>query len=185
MRTALLSLSALFVLFFAGSFAITFVASDAITRRAQDFVIDQTQKYADPLVRLAEQGINVPGLDRGLDPIIIETVRREIADYRADQRAYIAKVVADDQLPVARPGKDFLLKDRLLFWKSEIRLYFDRTLNRLLADLRIFFGSNLVAALLTLVCSWQGRADRLPRLMLICGLLLASMAFSTYMYVDS
>jgi hypothetical protein len=185
MRAALLSLSVLFALVFTGSFAATFFARDSITRRAEDFVIERTKTYADPLVEIAEQGIQVPGLNRALDPRIIETVRREIAEYREDPRAYIAKLVADKQLPVADPGKNAALKDKLLFWKSEIRMYLEKTLNRLLLDLRIFFGSNLVAALLALVCAWRGRADRLPRLLLVCGLLLASVAFSAYMYVDS
>jgi hypothetical protein len=184
MRTALLSLSALFALFFAVSFALTFFARDAVTRRAEEFVIDRTKAYADPLVGIAEQGIQVPGIDRVLDPRIIETIRREVTEYREDPRAYIAKLVADEQLP-AKPGMDRDFQAKLLHWKSEIREYFHKTLNGLLFDLRIFLGSNLVAALAALVCAWRGRADRLPRLLLVCGLLLASVAFSAYMYVDS
>jgi hypothetical protein len=185
MRAALLWLSTIFALFFAGSFAATFFARDAITRMAQDFVIDRTKAYADPLVGIVEEGINAPALNRALDPRIIEMVRAEVAEYREEPRAYIAKLVADKQLPVANSGQVADLKAKLLFWKSEIRDYFEKTLNRLLFDLRIFFGSNLVAALVALVCAWRGRADRLPRLLLVCGLLLASVVFSAYMYVDS
>jgi hypothetical protein len=152
---------------------------------AEDFVIDRTKAYADPLVGIVEEGINIPGLNRALDPRIIETVRGEVAEYRREPRAYIATLVADKQLPAANPGNPGDFNAKLLFWKSEIREHFEKTLNRLLFDLRIFFGSNLVAALVALVCAWRGRTDRLPRLLLVCGLLLASVAFSTYMYVDS
>jgi len=185
MRTSLIWLSAVFTIFFAVSFAFTFFNRNAVMHRAEDFVIDRTKAYADPLVGIAEQGIQVPGIERVLDPRIIEEIRREVTEYRDDPRAYIAKLVADQQFPLAKPGNEGDLKAKLLSWKSEIRAYFETTLNRLVLDLRIFLGSNLVASLVALVCAWRGRPDRLPRLLLVCGLLIASVLFSTYMYVDS
>ena len=185
MRTALLCLSAVLALFFAVSFLMTFFARDYVTGLAEDFVIDRTQKFADPLVAIAEQGIKVPGLNRPQDAELIENVRRETAEYRQDPRAYIANLVAEGgQAKVADPGKNAALKDTVLFWKSEIREYFQKTLKNLLFDLRIFFGSNLVAALLAFVFAWSARADRLPRLLIVCGLLLASVVYSSFIYFD-
>jgi hypothetical protein len=185
LRAALLIVSGLAAAVFAAAFAATFFAKGHITRLAEDYVIDRTRTHVDPLVRITEQGLRAPGAKLVLNDEQLQAARREVAEYRQDPRAYIAKLVAEDGAPaVADPGPGAPLKDQVLHWKGEIRAYFGRTLDRLLFDLRIFTGSNLIAALATFGLAYAGRRDRLRRLLLVAGLLLASMAYMTYVYVD-
>jgi hypothetical protein len=185
MRTALLLISGTTGLFFAVSFALTFFARDYIHRLAQDYVIEKTHKHSDPIVNAAEQAVNVPAIKLILNDEELDVVRAEIAKYREDPRAYIVKLVVGDGRKVVAADKKAPLKERVLQWKQQIREYFDNTLDRLLRDLRIFFGSNLVAATLAFVLAWRGRPERLRILMVASCLLLICMGFGIYMYIDS
>jgi hypothetical protein len=186
MRTALLVAGGLLAAAFAAAFGATFFARGHITRLAEDYVIDRTQKYADPLIGLAEEGLRLPGKKPvGRDAEAVEALRADVAEYRRDPRAYITRLVAAGGAPaVAEPGPNAAPKDQLLFWKTEVRAYFEKILDRLLFDLRIFTGSNLAAALAIFGLALAGRRDRLPRLLWAAGLLLLSLAFMTYMYID-
>jgi hypothetical protein len=186
MRTALLIISVIASLFFAVSFVLTFFAHGYIKGLAQDYVIDKTRTHAEPLVQIAEQALNARGIQLLLNEEQLQTARREIAAYRDDPRAYIAKLVAGDgrPAPAVAPGPNAPFKDQVLHWKVEIRKYFDDTLGRLLRDLRIFFGTNIVAAMLAHWFAWRARGHRSGQLLLLSGLLLASMAFGIYMYID-
>ena len=185
MRTALLIISGLAGAFFAVSFVLTFLARDFVTGLAQDFVVDRTQKYADPVVEIADQAVRAPGVKLVLNEEQIQAARKEIAAYRDDSRAYIVKLVAaDGNPPVRPPGPNAAVEERVLHWKGKVREYFDTTLARLLRDLRIFFGSNGVAAWIAFAAAWWSRPERQRGLLWICVLLLASVAFSTYMYID-
>src|SRR5687767_11694621 len=132
MRSALLFAGGLLAAFFALAFAATFFARGHITRLAEGYVIDRTQKHIDPLVRLTEEGLRVPGLKlAGRNAEAVETARQEVAEYRRDPRAYIARLVAEGGAPAAPdPGPGAPLKDQVLLWKGEIRAYFARTLDR-------------------------------------------------------
>ena len=187
MRTALLLISALAAIFFALSFLLTFFARGYLTQLAQDFVIDRTQKYADPAVATADQALKAPGIRLVLNDEQIQSARREIDAYQEEPRGYIAKLVAGDGNPppaAAPPGANAALAERVLHWKGRVRAYFDATLGRLLRDLRIFFGSNAVAAIIAFAAAWWSQPGRFRGLALVCVLLLASVAFSSYMYVD-
>jgi hypothetical protein len=187
MRVAILVLSVCIALFFAVSFGLTFFAKPYITRLAQDFIADKTQRVATPAVDHAEKALGVPRIKLVLDDKAIQTTQREIADYRRDPRAYIIRLMAAEQAPApaVAPDQAVPLKERALHWKAQIREHFERTLDRLLLDLRIFSGSNLVAALLAAWCALRAREKRVHWLIGVAALLLASMAFGIYMYVDS
>lgn len=184
MRTALLTVSGLAAVFFAASVLLTFLARNYLTGLARDFVIDRTQKYADAAVAVAEQALAAPGIRLVLDEETFQVARREVAAYRTDPRAYVADLVAAGPPPAVPPGPNAAVLDRVLHWKARVRTHFDATLGRLLRDLRIFFGSNLAAAVAAFATAWWGRPDRRRGLLVVCGLLLASVAFSAYMYVD-
>jgi hypothetical protein len=186
MRVAIVTVSACVALFFVTSLALTFLAKGYITGLAQDFVTVRTQRFAEPSVEVAEQALRAPGIKRVLDDEAIQTARQEIADYRRDPRAYIARLVAGERLPVpaVAPGQDGPLRERVLRWKVRIREHFEGTLDGLVWDLRIFSGSNLVAALIAAWCALRARERQLNWLLGVAGLLLASVAYGAYMYVD-
>jgi hypothetical protein len=72
----------------------------------------------------------------------------------------------------------------VLRWKVAIREHFARTLDRLVRDLRIFCGANLAAALMAAWCALRAGERRVHWLLGIAGLLLASVAYGAYLYVD-
>jgi hypothetical protein len=188
MRTALLVLSAAAAVFFAASFALTFLARGYITGLAADFVIDRTRRVTEPAVAAAEAGLRAPMADQLLGAEVTRTVRDEVADYRSDPRDYIARMVAGGcqagEGPAAEAGPAAPLKDRVTGWKRRVCEHFDHTLGRLLLDLRIFSGSNLAAALLAAWFAFRARPGEGGRLAVVAGLLLASVAYGAYMYVD-
>jgi hypothetical protein len=184
MRTALLIISVIASFFFAVSFVLTFFARDYMTRLAQDYVIDKTRKHVDPLVQIGEQAINARGIELLLNDEQLQIARREIAAYRDDSPAYIARLVAGDRNPAPpKPAAGFL--GEVLRWKVQIREYFDDTLSRLLRDLRIFFGTNVVAGTMAILIALRAKGNRSSQMLLLSGLLLASMAFGIYMYIDN
>lgn len=187
MRTALLVIGGITGLFFATSLALTFFAHDYLKRLAQDFVIDKTIPHSDSVVNLADEAANAPGIKRILKERELLATRNEIAEYREDPRAYVAKIVAGDVLPAVFVGQgpDALVREQVLSWKHRIHEYFDQTMNRLLRDLRIFCGTNLVAALLVFVLSCRASSERRRHLLVLSTLLLMSLAYSIYLFVDS
>ena len=184
MRTALLWVSGLAALVFAAAFLGTFLLRDHLTGLAQDFVIDRTRAHADQGVAAADRAVDFPGIRRFLKADQVETARQEIAAYRADPRGYIAGLVAGDVPAAADPGPGASVADQVLYWKGQVRRHFDRTMDRLLFDLRIFFGTNLAVALLTAACAWRARGRMFVWLVPVAVLLLVSLAFGAYMYVD-
>jgi hypothetical protein len=186
MRLPILIASGCVALFFVVSLALTFFAKGYITGLAQDFVADRIQRFAEPTVEAAELALRAPGIKQVLDDEAIETTRQEIADYRRDPRGYIARLVTGERMPAlaVAPGPDAPLKERVLRWKIRIREHFESTLGRLVGDLRIFCGSNLAAALIAAWCALSARDRQVNWLLGVAGLLLASVAYGAYMYVD-
>lgn len=184
MRTALLWVSGLAALVFAAAFLGTFLLRDYLTGLAQEFVIDRTRAYADQVVAAADRAVNVPGVQRFLKADQVDAARLEIAAYRADPRGYIAGLVAGNSPAVTDPGPGAAVADQLLYWKAQVRGHFDRTMDRLMFDLRIFFGTNLAVALVTAACAWRARGRMFVWLVPAAVLLVVSLGFSAYMYVD-
>lgn len=147
MRVATIVVSALVALFFATSLTLTFFAKEYLTGLALDFVTARTQRFAEPAVVGAEQALRAPGIKHVFDDEAIQTARQQLADYRRDPRGYIAQLVAAERLAIP-PGQVAPLKEHVLGWKIWIRGHFERTFERLIWDVRIFSGTNLVAALL-------------------------------------
>jgi hypothetical protein len=187
MRIAILILSSGVAIFFAVSLLLTFLAKDYINGLAEEFVIVLTQKYADPAVEVAEEALRSPGSKKLLGEAGHETAQEEIAEYRGDPRGYITRLVAMEPLPAPAvvPGVRAALKAHVLRWKLAVQEYFHRTLSRLIGDLRIFSGSNLVAALVAFGCALRAKDRQVNWLLGVSGLLLASVAYGAYMYVDS
>lgn len=186
MRVTILIISACVALFFLASIALTFFAKGYITSQAREFVIVRTQRLAEPAVDLAEQALRQPGIKKVLDEEAIRNAQLEIAEYRRDPRAYIAFLAAEERLafPAVSPGRNAPLVERVARWKLRVREHFEQTLDRLVRDLRIFSGSNLVAALIAACCAMRAQGRQLKWLLVVAGILLASVAFGAYMYID-
>jgi hypothetical protein len=168
------------------SLALTFFAKEYIIGLAQDFVADRTQRLAEPSVEIADQALRAPGIGRFFDDEAIETARQEIDDYRRDPRGYIAHLVAGARHPApdVAPVREASLRERVTRWKGRIRQHFEDTLDRLVWDLRIFSGSNLAAALIAAWCALWAAGRQVNWLLGVAFLMLTSVAYGAYMYVD-
>ena len=70
-----------------------------------------------------------------------------MGEYRTSPRDYIAGLTVR-KLPAQVEGRfKNPLVGKITRWKQQIRAYFDKVLLRLIWDLRIFSGSNVVATL--------------------------------------
>lgn len=185
MRVALLIVSLCVGLFFLASLLLTFFAREYITRQAQDFVVVRTQRLADPAVALAEQALHAPSIKHVLDEESVRTARQEIAAYHQDPRAYITRLVRGEgeNRPAVTTSSN-PLRERAARWKNGIQAHFTRTLDRLFWDLRIFLGSNLAASLAAAWCARRANPNQTKWLFGTAGLLLASVAYGTYLYLD-
>jgi hypothetical protein len=186
MRAAVITISVCAALFFATSIGLTFFAHGYIKGLAQGYAVERSRPIADRAVETAEQALQEPILKPLLNDDVVATVRQEIADYRRDSHAYITRLVTGERqpAPIAVPVRLAPLREHVLRWKDGVRKYFDRTIDGLVRDLRIFSGSNLAAALLAAYFALRARGRQLKRLLSIAGLLLVSMAYGVYMYID-
>jgi len=186
MRAAIITISVCAAIFFATSIGLTFYAREYINGLAQDFAIERTRPIADAAVAGAEQMLREPALKPFLEHEAVGALRQEIADYRGDPQAYITRLVKGERHPVpeAAPGRLIPLREHVVLLKNHVRNYFDRTIDGLVRDVRIFSGSNLAAALLAAYLALWARGRRLKRLLSIAGLLLVSMTYGVFIYID-
>jgi hypothetical protein len=203
MRPAALLLALATATFFAVSFALTFTARSHVVRYARDYVLVRTQRYATPAVDAAERLTRSPAARRLLREDDADRIDQEIADYRRDPRAYVSDLVATSLAaasgradPATAPAttRRARIHRAVTKLRQDVRDYFARTFTRLLLDLRIFTGTNAVAALIAAAIAWRPPppnastppdADGRPHyLALVAALLLASVALQSWQYVN-
>ena len=131
---------------------------------------------------VAERALEAPSVVRLLDEEMVRIARAEIAGYRRDPSRYIARHVGGEQA-VGRMA-DRRPLGRLPDLKAKVREHWNSTLTRLLLDLRIFCGSNLVAAVVAGWCALSAKEGRPTRLLGVGALLLGSLIYCAYAYVD-
>jgi hypothetical protein len=184
-KAAIIAISVIASLFFTTTLALTFFARGYIQGKAQEFVVERSVPIADAAVATAEKALQIPLAQQFLGADALRIARLEIADYRRDRQAYITRLVTGRRpVPVAVPDRMAPVEERLTEWKDAVRRYFDRTIDGLVRDLRIFSGSNLAAAVLAAWFAVRAQGGRLKRLLIISGLLLVSLAYGTLLYID-
>lgn len=132
-------------IFFVVFFGYTFVGRAHIDRLARDFVVEQTMKISDPAVDHAAGALKTKLARELLTDEQIAVFQDEIAAYRQSPEQYIVDLTDRTSIPDQLPPADPLVA-RIGEWKQRARLYYDQLLSRLVHDLRIFAGSNVVAA---------------------------------------
>lgn len=183
MRKMTLVLNSIIVIFFACFATYTFAARSHLDSLARQFVIEKTLEYAEPVVEAAREAIDSPLAKKLLSDEKEAAIRQEIADYRDDPHAYIANLTGPHRIdePRAKP-KPLLEKVALI--KNQIRKFYDKTLNALIADLRIFSISNVVAGLIALgLAYWSSSEIRRP-IVWFSFLMFFGVILCSYLYVD-
>lgn len=184
MRRWLIVANATAAVFFAIFFSYTFVGQRHVDRLARDFVTDKTRTFADPVVETADEMLRAPGVRRFLSDEQLAGLQLEIADYRNDPARYIGELTGQRVPAAVNPPVNNPLVARIVRWKEKVREHYDAVLAGLFRDLRIFAGSNAVAAVLAtwLAARAEGRSRGL--MVWLSFLLLAAIAYCAYLYVD-
>jgi hypothetical protein len=183
MRTFLLISNATVALLFTAFFAYTFLGRQHIDSMAREFVTAKTQKFVTPAVDAAEAALRSDITRRLLPKAQVATIESEITEFRSQPTHYIQRLTSAH----APPKPDSLLakaSEKIYGWKERIRIHYNKVLRRLFTDLRIFSGSNVVAACIAFVCAWRSSGRPALQLTLISGLLLVAIGLGVYFYID-
>lgn len=183
MRTALIVLNLVVAAASAILFGYTFFARDHFIRLAQDFVIERTVQHVNPAVDLAEAVLEDPRAVARVPPAIREVAADEIRMYRQDPPRYVREVVAGGA--AAAEGPKNPLAGQVVGWKKSITDYFEKTLASLIRDVRIFSGTNVVAALLAAWMAHRARGRWRYHVLAASALLLFALGLHIYMFIDN
>lgn len=183
MRTFLLIANAVVAIVFIAFFAYTFLGRQHIDSMARDFVTAKTHKFVTPAVDAGEQALRTDLTRRLLTRDQLAAVEAEFAEFHSQPAHYIQRLTSAHAPP--KPDA-FLAKlsEKIVGWKERIRVHYNKVLGRLFTDLRIFSGSNVVAACIAFACAWRSPGRPSLQLILISTLLLAAIGLSVYIYID-
>lgn len=169
--------------FFVAFFVTTFLGRRHIDHLARDFVTSKTLKFAAPAVDLAEEAFKSPVVRRLLTKDQAAAFEREFAEYRRSPADYIAELTGRRAPAVLQPFKNPVVA-KALQWKQKVRDYYDKILERLFIDLRIFAGSNVVAASIATWLAYRANRRTTGKCALMSFLLLGAVVYSVSVYVD-
>ncbi len=183
MRKTTLTLNSIVVVFFICFLAYTFVARQHLDSLARDFVTEKTLDYSKPVVEVADEALDSPLVKKLLSDDQKTAIRHEIADYRNDPGAYIADLTRQQlrDVPVASANP---LIEKVASIKNKIRTFYDNTLNALIADLRIFSISNLIAGLIAFGLAYRSSSDIRKPIVWFSFLMFVAVLYCSYLYVD-
>ncbi|MCF6314658.1 MAG: hypothetical protein L3J39_19575 [Verrucomicrobiales bacterium] len=184
MRIIMLTVSGLvsliFLLLFIGSFA----AEGKIHEVARNLVVEKTAKYSEKGVSAAEELIESPLSKKFLSEKHREAVTDEIEAYRADPIAFVRRMTSETAPPEPQ-GKLSKLRGKFLGWKDALRKHYNKSLNELLSDLRLFCATNVVAGILGMLLSYISRGKKARVLLIYCVILLFAIGSAIQYYIDS
>lgn len=182
-RKAVLILNATVVLFFSGFLTYTYLAREHLDALARRFVTKKTLAYSGPVVNIAEESLDFPLVKRRLSEQQTAAVRVEIANYRHSPSAYLESLIRNPAQAVPTQSADPLL-EKALSLKWHIYQFYEDTLQALVADLRIFSFSNLLASLLTFTLAYRSPTEARYPLTWFSFLIFASVLFCSSIYMD-
>lgn len=183
MRTITIVLNSLVAVFFAGFLTYTFVAKAHLESQARRFVTEKTLQYAEPIVEVADQALDTPGVKKFLSDDQQAAIRHEITEYRNDPAVYVADLTREAVRKERNPQRHPLL-EKVAAIKDRIRTFYDNTLAALIADLRIFAGSNLCAGVIALGLALCSSAKIRPAIVWFSFLMFVAVLYCSYLYID-
>lgn len=183
MRRTAIILNSVGAVFFACFVAYTFVARDHLEDLARGFVTEKTVQHSEPIVDAADEFLDEPLVRTLLDDRQMATIRDEIAEYRADPPAYVARLTRGRvRVEKAEPRNPLLA--RVASTKDRIRAYYDETLDELVFDLKLFAVSNLVAVVLALGLAIGARDADAEKLGSFSIVMFLTTLYAAWIYVD-
>lgn len=183
MRKTTLALNLIVVVFFSCFLAYTFIARQHLDSLARDFVTEKTLGYSKPIVEVADESLDSPLVKKFLSDDQATAIRSEITDYQNDPGAYIADLTRQ-QIRAAAPANANPLIEKVTAIKNRVRTFYDNTLNALIADLRIFSISNLIAGLIAFGLAYRSSSDIRKPIVWFSFLMFVAVLYCSYLYVD-
>lgn len=184
MRTAVISLNLVVVLFFICFLTYTFVARKHLDGLARQFVTEKTLLYSAPIFEVAEESLKSRVVRVLLPTQRLATIQKEIATYRLDPARYVADLTQQANLAL-QPEKPNPLLAKVASIKDRIRAFYDNTLNALINDLRIFATSNLCAGLIAFCLAWRAPQKVRQSLVWFSFLMFVTVLYGSSMYLDN
>lgn len=164
-------------------FLYTFVAVNHLEGIAREFVTEKTLGYSGTVVVAVEKSLESPLTKKLLSASHEESIRSEIGSYREDPVTFIRNLTGADREP-EKPKRFLPARSGIDSFKGKVRDYYDGTLAALIADLRIFSGSNAVAAILALLLVLRSRGETRKIFLWFSLLLVLAVLYSSCLYVD-
>ena len=206
MRLFLIIVSTIVIAVFGIAFVFTFAGRGWIEDKGRSLLIEKTQAGADTAAEYAEKALENDLVGDAVSENFRKQVRAEIADYREDPTGFIRKMTSkersEDYAPkIAPPTEEDAVEPEKkglagffskvsknmaeVDWKEKIRQHYNKSLNALIKELRIFSGTNIMAGAFGLLLAWKSRetARRVP-LLIASGILLLSLVSSIWMYIS-
>ncbi|HUG20804.1 MAG TPA: hypothetical protein VMM56_17575 [Planctomycetaceae bacterium] len=183
MRKLAIVLNSIVAVFFVLFLGYTFVARQHLEGLAREFVTGKTVQHSAPLVETAGSALDSPLVRKVLSDEQEIAIRREIDEYHRDPAAYIADLTRQ-KLLVRKPEKPNPLLEKVASIKERIRAYYDKTLAALIADLRIFAVSNLIAGVLALAIAYRSRERIQQSVVWFSCLMFVGVLYCSMLYID-
>ncbi len=167
---------------FLAFFTYTFVARTHLESIARDFVTERTLNHAGPIIDTVEKALDVPLVAKLVSKDDRKLVRSEIDAYRKDPTTYVANLTGKQ---IRKPqGKLGAIAQKAADAKEAIRQFYNDTLTALIFDLRIFSGTNIVAACVALFLATKSPTSIRKPLIVFSLLLFVAVVFCSYLYID-
>ena len=183
MRKATLVLNSIVVVFFSCFLAYTFIARQHLDSLAREFVSEKTLDYSKPMVEVADEAIESPLVKKVLSDDQATAIRNELVDYQNDSDSYIADLTRQ-QIRGAPMANANPLIEKVAAIKNKIRSFYNNTLNALIADLRIYSLSNLIAGLLAFGLAYRSTSDIRKPIVWFSFVMFVAVLYCSYLYVD-
>ena len=183
MRKLTITLNALSAVMFLAFFTYTFVARTHLESIARNFVTKKTLEHSGPIIDTVEKGLDAPLVAKLVSNDDRELVRSEIGAYRKDPADYVADLTGkQNRNPLGKRGA---IAQRAADAKDAIRRFYNDTVTALILDLRIFSGTNIVAACMALFLVLRSPKSIRKPLVVVSLLLFVAVVFCSYIYIDN
>ena len=183
MRKLALVLNSIVIIFFTCFLGYTFFARQHIEELARRFVTEKTLQHSAGIVDAAEGSLAMPLVKKLISEEQTAAIRQQIADYRQDPRAYVTDLTRQAKAePVIEKANPLLSKVAKI--KESIRQFYDNTLSALIADLRIFSFSNLLAGAIAFGLAWRSPNEIRPLIVWFSILMFVAVVYCSSVYVD-
>lgn len=176
LRKISLVLNALVVVLSLALMGYTFFAKSHLVEHTRAFVTEKTLEHSKKMIGLMRSGMDSPLYQKLLSEERRAVIEDELKLYDADPVEYVAKLTS--------AKKSSFGTGKVAEFKESVQKYYQSTLDELVRDLRIFAGSNLVAAVFAIFLLLNQKLSQNRKLVAFSLFVFVAVAFSSYSYLE-